>query len=208
MENALFIPVSPTAVWGLQDMFAPLNNIKLGKHWPLQVARPKGLCLDRPNQCPDNLHIRFNQIDGKSAINLYCKLCGLDIHSGTHKNRIPVWDIKELNLSLARLMFVCSRRGNKVSPPIQFPCLNYIDPNDSLAADIPLLDTGFSTPDGQPIHLGLFLPHRIGGWDLEKVEWVPEEAFVNLAEASAMIIAEMINNSRALELSNKNVLGQ
>ena len=74
-------------------------------------------------------------------------------------------------------------------------------------ADVPLLDTGFSAQDGQPIHLGLFLPHRTGCWDFEKGEWVPEEAYDNLAEASAMIIETLLNNSRTLELSNKRTIG-
>ncbi|MFH1207442.1 MAG: hypothetical protein V1668_02440 [Patescibacteria group bacterium] len=202
--NVMIIPVTPNKRWYLERRD---GLIELGTHWPLQETSNFGGYVNG-EPCTGPFYLIFNGPGDSSEIRLHCEKCNLHLQEKTHKNRFGALDVKELKLALARLMFVCARHGNKINPPIQFPCLSLGDRRNHMHADIPLLDTGFSTPDEQPIHLGLFLPRRTGYWDPKKGKWVPEETYDNLAESTALLIAELLNNSRSLELANKRTIGR
>jgi hypothetical protein len=160
-----------------------------------------------PSQCGGDLYIYLASDSGESLISIRCNECKLDINNKTHRNHIKTWNVKDLQLALARMMLVCASENTIF--PHTLPCVCYLDSANSLSAYIPLLDTGFSTPqDGKIIYLAPFLPSRFANWDLEKGEWVPQTAFENLAESSAMIIKELLNNRRSLELSDKHIIGR
>jgi len=201
-SRSLILPFSPESNWELKRREMV---ICLGPHWPLQQPPKNYKVFTDPSQCDGDLYIYFASIGDTSSISFRCDKCKLNISGKTHENRIKVWEVINLKLALARMMLVCAR-GNTTFP-ISLPCISYIDSANSLAADIPLLDTGFSTQDGKIIYIAPFLPHRIANWDLEKGEWVPQAAFLNLTESSVLIITELLNNRRSLEFADKRVIG-
>ncbi len=210
LNQAVVIPVAPTDDWQLQRNECVIS---LGRHWPLQSIKDQQFDgFADPQQCSGSLYIYFSGgfTSGQmSAIELRCDKCHLNINAKTHQCRIPAWDVKQLKLALARLMLVCAR-GNTTFP-ISYPGSHYLDGKTDLATYIPVWDTGFLTPNAQPICIGLFLPHKIGSWtdaEHEHGEPVSRRAFTNLTESSVLIITDLLHNSQMFEQRNKRTIGQ
>ncbi|MFA6097963.1 MAG: hypothetical protein WCV50_04155 [Patescibacteria group bacterium] len=202
LKKSLIIPFTPTSSWGLSRREVVIS---LGNHWPLQAPNDSDHTdLTEPNQCEGDLYFFFTGCGDKSRVEVLCDTCKLHICGKTHQDRFGIRDVPELRMSLARLM-VAGAWENKISHIVSFPVIHYM--KDHMAASMLLLDTGFSTRDGKIIHLAYFLPKRIGFWDLDKGEWVPQEAFENLAEATVMILDSLVNHRHSLEITDKRTLG-
>lgn len=199
-SKSLIIPFSPSAWWQLKKDEVIID---LGPHWPKQKIPPRYKGFKIPIKCNGNLYVEFSE-DGSKLISIGCNQCSLMISATTQQIRFSS-SSQEFRMKLAGLILV-SANGQDTTFPISFPIFTYFDSN--MTADIPLMDTGFSTTRGDKIYLGLFLPTRYANWDLNKGEWVPEETLRNLSDASTMIIKRLKNNSKNLEAENKKVFGR
>ena len=198
-QKSVIIPFTPTRHWELRDKHPGL--IHLGKHWRMQKPNNNNKGFINPESCEKGcLTIIFDSMGKASPIHIFCSECGLAIDAIAYIDRFGYREKAEIRMNLARLAVASTETA---LPSFGFPQIPYL--HDSLYAYMPLLDTGFSTHADEVIYLAFFLPHRIGGWDFQKGEWVPEDAYRNLAEAYEMITQELLNNSRTLELTNKRV---